>query len=466
MTTRHLLDEHALLEYLRRGYVTLRPGFAPGFHERILAEIEGVFVEGNPGNDILPKVPGLQEVFDHPAVAGVLGSILGPGYMMHPHRHCHLNPAGSDGQHSHQDSYEDDYNVRHHHTRWAMAFYYPQDVSRDMGPTAVQPGTQCYYEGETVGALAEEGLCGPAGTVTIVHYDLWHRAMDNYSDRKRYMAKFLFCRRQEPKLNPRPDMRVPSLVGAEHVGLLEHQWQWHAGQDISASPPEGDVNDWMMQLESGSEPERLDAAYALGRFGQEAVPKLIDLMGREASDSTRKEEEHRNPGQLNSLYALSAVGETAVPGLVDALDDDDSSVRATAADLLGDIGSRADLTIPALARVLDDDEMWVRRNAVEALGVFGPAAEPAVPRLGAALSEDPSDRVRHNAALAMARIGSSADDAMSALRRALDDENPYVKANSILALEQVDTTEARRVLEAVPAFTGGGRYAEGSKTEE
>ena len=34
----------------------------------------------------------------------------------------------------HQDSYENDQNVRHHRTRWTMAFYYPQDVSLDMGP--------------------------------------------------------------------------------------------------------------------------------------------------------------------------------------------------------------------------------------------------------------------------------------------------------------------------------------------
>ena len=38
----------------------------------------------------------------------------------------------------HQDSYENDQNVRHHRTRWAMAFYYPQDVPRELGPTAVR----------------------------------------------------------------------------------------------------------------------------------------------------------------------------------------------------------------------------------------------------------------------------------------------------------------------------------------
>ena len=44
----------------------------------------------------------------HPAVKGALTSILGPEYMIHPHRHCHLTKAKEPGQNNHQDSYGDD----------------------------------------------------------------------------------------------------------------------------------------------------------------------------------------------------------------------------------------------------------------------------------------------------------------------------------------------------------------------
>ena len=77
-----------------------------------------------------------------------------------------------------------------------MAFYYPQDVTEDMGPTAIQPATQYYMEPSDAPGLS---LCGEAGTVTIVHYELWHRATENLSDKIRFMLKFLFCRTEEPQ---------------------------------------------------------------------------------------------------------------------------------------------------------------------------------------------------------------------------------------------------------------------------
>ena len=90
-------------------------------------------------------------------------------------------------------------NVRHHRSRWAMAFYYPQDVTMEMGPTAILPASQYYDSAEQAHRRAELPLCGSSGTVTVVHYDLWHRAMANVSDRHRYMVKFLFTRMSEPR---------------------------------------------------------------------------------------------------------------------------------------------------------------------------------------------------------------------------------------------------------------------------
>jgi len=460
MTTRYLNDD-ALLTYLRQGYVTVQPNLPAELHRRIHDETEQVFADGNPGNDILPKVPAMQTVLDDPAVVGALSTILGPGYMLHAHRHCHFNPPGSDEQSSHQDSYEDDVNVRHHHTRWAMAFYYPHDVTAAMGPTTVQPGTQYYYDSETVREEPEDALCGPAGTVTIVHYDLWHRAMSNQSDQKRYMVKFLFVRRREPTPGFKQSTLDPALIASQrHPGLIEHQWRWHTGSEVtpaSSSTPDG-LNELMARLESGSEPERVDAAYALGGLGAEAVAPLIDRMKREASDRA-DEEDGKNPGQVTSLHAMSAVGEPAVADLVEALEDADWPVRAAAADALGDIGLKADLVVPALGRALEDDADWVRRNAIDALGTYGPMAEEVLPGLKTAMLGDSFERARHNAALTIAKVGSAAEETVSALGEALSDENLYVGLNAVLALKQIDAPEAREILDTVPELTGGGRYA-------
>ena len=79
-----------------------------------------------------------------------------------------------------------------------MAMYYPQDVTADMGPTGVTPGSQYFSSPDSLAGRGELGVTGEAGTVILVHYDIWHRALRNHSGRNRYMLKFLFCRATEP----------------------------------------------------------------------------------------------------------------------------------------------------------------------------------------------------------------------------------------------------------------------------
>ena len=205
MTTRpdSPTDAASRARFVRDGHLVVRTGLPDEFHQAIYAKIEAVFEkEGNVGNNILPRVPEIQQVYDDPAVAGALQSLLGPGYIMNPHRHCHLNPPGGKGQSWHKDCYVFDHNLRHARFRWVMAFYYPQDTTPDMGPTGVLPGQQWYRtisDPDPARATErEEALSGDAGTVSIVHFDTWHRATANRSDRKRYMLKFQFARTAEP----------------------------------------------------------------------------------------------------------------------------------------------------------------------------------------------------------------------------------------------------------------------------
>src|SRR5437867_3697159 len=116
MTERiRLLSAEQMRDFIVNGYVTVQTDFPAEFHAKIYQQAETIFATtGNPLNEIYPKIPELGELFAHPAVRGVLTSLLGLGYIMHPHRHCHLNPPGKAAQRPHKDSYEDDENVRHH----------------------------------------------------------------------------------------------------------------------------------------------------------------------------------------------------------------------------------------------------------------------------------------------------------------------------------------------------------------
>jgi len=436
-----LLTDQQVQDFLTHGYLVLRTGHAAAFHRRILRQIATLYAtEGNPGNDILPRVPDLYEILRDPAVDGALQSLLGPGYLVHPHRHCHENPSGSDGQRMHQDSYENDDNVRHHRTRWAMAFYYPQDVPLEMGPTAILPASQYYESGDQAHQREELPLCGAAGTVTVVHYDLWHRAMANTSGRHRYMVKFLFTRMSEPRAAAWDHRAAAFDTGDDDppAALRRRMWDWMRAAVWIPAADGGALERWEQALEEGTEAQRLRAAYALASRGAEAVPHLVAALRRQAAALRERNlaADHTNPSQLDAVFGLSAVGAPAVPAVAALLADEAWWVRAAAADVLGDMGETACETVPQLTGALSDESVWVRRNAIEALGYLGPAAATAVPALSRCLS-DADSRVRHNAALTLAKLGPAAAAATPALRRAATDEEVYTRANAAVAMDRI-----------------------------
>ena len=332
------LTDKEMRDFIVNGYVKVQTDFPPSFHENICQQLDAMFEEtGNLGNNLLPAIPEIQEVFDHPAVHGTMQGVLGSDYVMHPHRYCHFNQQGSEGQNFHKDSYAGDEQIRRHRCRWTMAFYYPQDVTEDMGPTAVLPGSQYYETGESAHEQPEIALCGEAGTVTIVHYDLWHRATPNQSDKKRYMLKFLFIRLDEPQTplwqSRTADWRtLGDGQASEHPELWESVWDWYYGKQNGTANgvSRAEVDALIGALDGDNEKDRLNAAYRLGRVGADAVPALQQMLHSES-----------NAIREYAGYALSLAGASAVPTLIDALQATDDSVRASAAFTLADMGKAA-----------------------------------------------------------------------------------------------------------------------------
>lgn len=68
-----------------------------------------------------------------------------------------------------------------------VAFYYPQDVTEDIGPTGILPGRHCYnhISDSDASRTTEKAqlLYGPAGAVSIVNFGVWHRATANVSQK-------------------------------------------------------------------------------------------------------------------------------------------------------------------------------------------------------------------------------------------------------------------------------------------
>ncbi|MBT5714929.1 HEAT repeat domain-containing protein, partial [Candidatus Poribacteria bacterium] len=87
----------------------------------------------------------------------------------------------------------------------------------------------------------------------------------------------------------------------------------------------------------------------------------------------------------------------------------------------------------------------VRRHATEALGTAAQKTDAATMPLAAMLNDE-NDVVRRNAALALARIGDLAAEAVPALTEALREPHYYVRGFSVQALRRIATPEATAAL--------------------
>ncbi len=435
----HLLTDAQMQHFIVNGYVTVTTDLPENFHETIFEKTVAVFdKEGNPGNNLLPRIPDIQQVFDDANVKGALTSLLGPDYYMQPHRHPHYNPPGSGGQGMHQDGGK----RWSHHTRRLLVFYYPQDTPVERGPTGVVPMSHYYSTQEGAHVSPEQPITGKAGTVAFANYDLWHRAMPNQSEHKRYMMKFLYTRMTEPQsptwANTETEWANGTAHGPpEHQLMFKHLWNWHRGTESSEADTTSNgesISTLISALNSTTESTGLQAAYQMPQFGEQAVPALTRCL-HEESDMTRR----------NACYALNAVGTPAVNALRTALKDAPENVRANAAEALGDLGTKAEPAVPELIERLQDESATVRARAIEALGTTSQSSSVAVPGLIEAL-EDPNGGIRRNAVFALSRIGKHAADAVEGLENLLFDENRYIRGNAVHALYRIDTPAAKEVL--------------------
>ena len=437
---KYLLTDDQMRHFIVNGYVIVNTDLPASFHDFIYERTEKVFEkEGNPGNNLLPRIPEIQTVFDDKWVIGGLISVLGEDYYMQPHRHPHFNRPKSEGQRMHQDGGR----RWSHHTRRLLVFYYPQDTPLELGPTGIVPGSHYYNTPDGATVSDEFPVCGKAGTVAIVNYDLWHRGMPNSTDKNRYMMKFLFARMSEPQSpswnSKTADWEQSKPIGnAAHQKMFQHVWDWHYGKTNGDKPNNGQsmesVPEFIEAMRGDSESMGLSAAYELSEFGEPVVPALMEALENE-SEAVRR----------NAYYALNAIGDPAVDLLTGRLKHLNSQVRETAAEALGDIGQPAQAAVPELVGALEDESEEVRSRAAEALGTVSQGESTAGPALSAAL-QDKDERVRRDAIFALARIGPHAADAVNALSGMFSDENRYVRGDAVHALYRIGTPEAKEVL--------------------
>jgi HEAT repeat protein len=173
-------------------------------------------------------------------------------------------------------------------------------------------------------------------------------------------------------------------------------------------------------IEAMGEWRNLLLVMALIRMGPACAPAIGALLGASGA---------RSPATIKGLLQVtSRIGVVTEPEMIRALaSHDDMEVRVEAVRVLGTIAPdprSADVCLAAM----DDAEWPVRAIAASSLGRL--RDERALPRLARSMG-DPAYWVRHHVAEAMASLG---DSGAEALRRALNDANPFVRDMASQAL--------------------------------
>ena len=480
------LRAEQIREFLARGFLLLDSQLPVSFHRHAFERVQGLDNgAGHFGNNLLPLVPELGELFHDPAINGALQSILGPRYLMHPHRALHSNPTGSAAQAFHKDSYWGYMRrVRNHRPWWVMLMYFPQDTPVYLGPTSVMEGSQHLHQRPEY-RCREVPASGKAGQFLLIHYDIWHRKMKNLRAADRYMLKFEFTRMlapppstrktttrwQVPKRRPSIDLRP----------IWRSNWHWLAGEPAPLSA-EGKLDHWLSELDSIDEANGINAGYFAASHGKAAVGPLLSALEANASANTNLKRYADDGSQWqqdhvvrNATHGLVSIGALALPGLVKTLTNGNARARKHAAFALGELSVTSAASQRALVAATQDQDVHVRIAAAEALGMATTSAA-RIRGVGDALVQALSDgdsEVRFTATLALARLVTRAqaqkkqsplafDYLVDALSNALYDSNRYVAAHAADALERIGT---RRAYEQLLPYLRTSRWCSQSSNE-
>eukprot|EP00026_Physarum_polycephalum_P006593 Phypoly_transcript_06641.p1 GENE.Phypoly_transcript_06641~~Phypoly_transcript_06641.p1 ORF type:complete len:553 (+),score=72.23 Phypoly_transcript_06641:62-1720(+) len=467
-----LMSDAEVAAFIVNGFHVINTGLPDEFHDALYTYANGKEISrftNNPGNNILPVIPSLEYIFECPPVRGALQSILGKDYMMHPHRHPHCNAPGFKGQQFHKDSFFGYELGRHHYPMWVMAMYYPQDTPVVLGPTGISPTTQYSSLQDTkkrhldvtkIWGTKDVPLECKKGTVVLIHYDLWHKGTPNLGTINRFMFKFQFMRMTPPMSpswqNTSPDfpLKESHILAPLHLQV----WKWMRGDTTAAnikttSEERKKLFAMLRDTSAEGEPARLHAAYTLAH-DTEIVDGLFELVYSEHQCVRR-----------SVLYGLSSTQNAKVAeSLTEILVGRSLFPYKNELTLaLSDMGANALCALPALLNLLSDKNEFVSSATAEAIGLvlyFLDQSDKSGSFLAQAKWQEDfykvvqpafrssNDVLRFNICLSIARIGNlevAARFVKELERCATMDQNRYVRAYALEALQRMNSVEGNKI---------------------
>ncbi len=176
------------------------------------------------------------------------------------------------------------------------------------------------------------------------------------------------------------------------------------------------------------------AADALGAMGSSAVDSILPYL-KSANGSVRHRAARALKGVLSTDGTVTKMEQAVVP-LAHALGDSEQNVRATALDVLSELGPRAVSATPVIIEQLElATDREHRKLLMVMVSTFGPSAGDAVQVLRKNLKDEDA-QIRLFAGLGLAKIGL-VDEGVDVLLEFLEGEDEQLQIAAADALRRV-----------------------------
>ena len=402
-----LLTDHQVQSFISSGLMEIALPELDQVHYEIDLRLREICeTESHHGNNILPRMPILQQVLRHEKIHGALVSLLGPGYLVHPHRAIHrstpLKEALEDFSFSadrhlmghgstatsiwHQDAQSPLARARHHFPRFLIGFYFPHEVDSAMGPTRFLRASYC-DNGPYLNRTIYQPEHVRAGTFFLGHFDIAHAGFPNISNIDRFMLKFVFARTNAPT-SPTWNNESANWSSVDNESVETSLYEpaaafiWNRMLGRTGAEPASKTSQSSLSPTLASQDKRLKMIYG-GREGL-SIPDCMESLGLVAGkrkherlqenlrDSTKGYPIRWNERAIvveTAAYRLAALGENSVDAIHSLMELKDPWLQVNAAFVAGEIGVGTSELTSHLKKLLQSPHHQVVRQAIDALAL-------------------------------------------------------------------------------------------------
>jgi len=234
------LTDEDVLDFCKTGFLMLEGVIPASTNRWVFAYLDQ---EGADPLQLVKNECFIEEVLLHPAVTGVIRSLLGAHFQLPEGMGNHRLEGPVDANYWHIDGGSNFERT----CELLQVFYIPQTNTPEMGPTLFLPGSHLVpvarEDLERFGDLAGQTMTdAPAGSVFFTAYSLWHRQSRKIDQSTRNRLKFAYWRTEQPERDWIADPQF-DFAGADYT--FTNDYFYGAARKWQSAPRVAEMFYWM-----------------------------------------------------------------------------------------------------------------------------------------------------------------------------------------------------------------------------